>query len=212
MFNIDHDRYRVIDISSLVVPGSDPGRPFEMTKGRLGDGTFKYDICNTNTHVGTHVESAAHFFEDGAAIDEYEIASFYGRGILLDIDLPDSERHITLDYVKGRIDDIIKEHDIVVCRIIQGSWDAKKYLAEDVALYFRDKNAKMVVLGDGVSMGETIDQGRRFHEILMRNTTLLELVNGLDQISKREFFVMALPMLVKGLDSSWCRAIVIEEK
>jgi kynurenine formamidase len=46
----------------------------------------------------------------------------------------------------------------------------------------------------------------------MRGTTFLEIIENVDQISRREFFVMALPFLVKGIDSGWCRAIVIEDK
>lgn len=212
MFSIDTNKYRVIDISYLVIPGSDPERPFDVTRGLLADRSYKFDITNTHTHVGTHIESSAHFFDDGVPIDDYPLDSFFGRAVVLDIDLPADASHVSADYVHQRIGDIIRDHDIIVCRNLAGGWEVKKYLTEEVANYFASHKAKMIVFGSGVSMGESVEKGRRFHEILMRNTTFLEIVSGLDKITKRELFVMALPVLVKGLDSSWCRAVAIEDK
>jgi len=212
LFSIDSNKYRVIDISYLVTPGSNPERPFDVSRGLLADNSYKYDVHNTHTHVGTHVESSAHFFDDGTPIDEYDINAFHGRGVLLEVDLPPDQLHISSDYIDSRIGGLVREGDVVVCRNVTNSWQDKRYLTEDAALYLKAKKIKMIVFGDGVSMGESVDKGRRFHEILMRETTFLEIVSGLEKITKPEFFVMALPVLIKGLDSSWCRAIVIEER
>ena len=43
------------------------------------------------------------------------------------------------------------------------------------------------------------------------NTSRRDAAENLDQIARNEFFVMALPFKVQGLDSSFVRAIVIEE-
>ncbi len=212
MFNIDMSKHRVVDISLPIVPGADTDRPFEVRRGYLADGAYKYDITNTHTHVGTHVESSSHFYDDGKSIDQYQLEAFYGRGVLLHIDL-NGEKHVTADYVERAIGDRLRENDIVVCRnASNGDPKGKRFISEEAALYLKHKKAKMVVLGPNVSMGETVEEGRRIHDVLMRETTFLELVSNLEQITKPEFFVMALPILVKGLDSSWCRAVVIEEK
>jgi len=39
----------------------------------------------------------------------------------------------------------------------------------------------------------------------------VEIVASLEQISKREFFAIALPILVEGLDSAWSRTVIIED-
>ncbi|MBM3289384.1 MAG: cyclase family protein, partial [Candidatus Hydrogenedentes bacterium] len=63
MFSIDFSKYAMVDLSMPVVPNQlTAGRPFEVREGRLGDGTLKYDIVNTHTHVGTHIESPVHYY------------------------------------------------------------------------------------------------------------------------------------------------------
>ena len=104
MFCIDEEKYRVIDISFQVVPGQGGDRPFEMRPGILADGALKYDITNTHTHVGSHVESAAHFFEDGTPIDKYPLAAFYGPGVLLEVD-PDQDGPVPAAEVAQRFAD-----------------------------------------------------------------------------------------------------------
>jgi len=203
----------VIDLSFEVIPGALSDRPFDMELGFLADGTYKYDIKNTHTHVGTHVEASAHFFEDGASIEKYPLDSFYGRGVLLQVDLPEDQVWIDARYVRERIGTLLGEGDIVVVRHAEPNCPKKeKHLAEDVAHYFKSMNVKMMVLGQNCGMGPTVEQGRRFHEILMRQTTFVEIVRNLEQIQREEFFFMALPILIQGVDSSWCRAIVIEER
>ena len=70
MFNLEE--YEIIDISYTVVPGENPDRPFAIQKALLDDKTFRYDILKTHSHVGTHVEVGAHFYEDGKTVSESE--------------------------------------------------------------------------------------------------------------------------------------------
>jgi len=73
-------------------------------------------------------------------------------------------------------------------------------------------NPKLIVL-DYIRFGEDIDETRQFHDILMsQDANFVEFVDNLDKITQDRFYVMALPYKVQGLDSSFCRAIVIQEK
>ena len=220
MFKIDTDRYRLIDISYLVIPGEDSDRPFEMKRELLADDSFKHTITNTHTHVGTHVELAAHFYEGGDSVESYDLGRFFGRGIMVTVDLPADERTISLGHVSDQIDDLIQAEDIVVFRNAREPRnprtyfdpDTKNIISAEVAEYLRDHKIKMVILGKNVSMGNK-EEGRLFHDILMGSGVLLvEFVDNLFAVSNRSFFVMSLPVLVKGLDSAWCRAVVIEDK
>lgn len=203
-------RKRIIDISFPVIPGADPERPFDISRSLLADDSYKFDITNTHTHVGSHVECSSHFFDDGCSVDQYPLDAFYGHGILFHVDIED--RLIMGHHVEAAIGDVVRTGDIVVCRNARPEGlENKRFFTPDAARYFRDKEVKMIVFGPNVSLGQNILDGRALHEILMRKTTFLEIVANLDQISKPEFEVMALPILVKGLDSAWCRAIIIEE-
>ncbi len=210
VFSIDTDKYRVIDISYTVVPGQNPDRPFAIQRALLSDQTFRYDILRTHSHVGTHVEVGAHFFDGGRTVEEYPLESFYGRGLLFSatvtvVDAPALEEALGERCTPGTI---------VVARDDTGdpaSGD-KPTLAPEGAEWLAQRQVKMLVL-DGMGLGRSIEEGRECHDILLsKDCTLVEIVANVDQITRPEFFVMALPYKVKGLDSSFVRAIVIEEK
>jgi len=217
MFNLDD--YEIIDISHTVVPGEDADRPFAIQKALLQDKTFRYDILKTHSHVGCHVEVGAHFYEDGKSITDYPLERFYGPGVLLSV----KEMVVTAETCEKSLGNIIKEGDIVVIRNDTGikltkqqlymeGEDKLPKLSPSAAKWFAKYNPKLMVL-DYIRFGEDIEETREFHDILMSlDVNFVEFVENLDKITKNRFYVMALPYKVQGLDSSFCRAIVIQEK
>ncbi|MGB9594732.1 MAG: cyclase family protein, partial [Candidatus Poribacteria bacterium] len=85
MFDIDLSKYRIIDLSYEVIPPGSEDRPFVIERGYLADMAYKYDVTKTHSHVGTHVETPAHFFDGGKDVVDLPLTTFFGRGILLDI-------------------------------------------------------------------------------------------------------------------------------
>jgi arylformamidase len=217
MFNLDD--YEIIDISHTVVPGEDADRPFAIQKALLQDKTFRYDILKTHSHVGCHVEVGAHFYEDGKSITDYPLERFYGPGVLLSV----KEMVVTAETCEKSLGNIIQEGDIVVIRNDTGikltkqqlymeGEDKLPKLSPSAAKWFAKYNPKLMVL-DYIRFGEDIEETREFHDILMSlDVNFVEFVENLDKITKNRFYVMALPYKVQGLDSSFCRAIVIQEK
>jgi len=209
MFDIDPNRYRVLDLSLEVVPGASRERPFDITEGRLADDALKYDV-QTHTHVGTHVETPFHFFKRGTTISDLPLQAFMGRGVLAAFRLEGDDRAITAEIMERTVGDIIRPGDIVVAR--HDGAGEPPYFTPEAARWMRDREVKMVVVDD-VGLSKDIPTGDEFHEILMsRDATFVEFAAHLDQITKPEFYVMALPIRVRGLDSAWCRLIAIEEK
>jgi len=211
--------YKIIDIAHTVVPGEDVDRPFAIQRALLQDKTFRYDILKAHSHVGTHVEVAAHFYEGGKSITDYPLETFYGPGILFSV----KEMKVTDKTCERVIGKEVREGDIVVIRNDTGIKLSKQevYLEGDsklptltpeAAKWLAKKKVKMLVL-DSIRLGEDTEETRKFHDILMsKGAVFVEIVDNLDKITKSRFFVMALPYKVKGLDSSFCRAIVVEEK
>ena len=212
MFSIDLNRYRIIDLSYEVVPPGTTERPFVAQRGLLADDAFKYDISSTHTHVGTHVESPAHFFEDGKSITDLPLTQFFGRGVLFPIRLGAGEA-ITAAYLESTVGDIVKPGDTLVCRndnIQPGK--ASPIFTHNAAVWIRDHGIKGLVLGDHIGMGSDIPEIRDFHDVLQRQDfCFIEFLSNLEALSQREFFFMALPFKVRGMDSGWARAIAIEE-
>jgi len=217
MFNLDD--FEIIDISHTVVPGEDADRPFAIQKALLQDKTFRYDILKTHSHVGCHVEVGAHFYENGKTITDYPLERFYGPAVLLSV----KEMVIDGEYCKKSIGNVIQEGDIVVIRNDTGVKLTKQQLYMDgedrlpklspsAANWLAKYKPKLVVL-DYIRFGEDIEETRKFHDILMSvDVNFVEFVDNLDKIAQERFYVMALPYKVQGLDSSFCRAIVIQKK
>ncbi len=217
MFNLEE--YEIIDISYTVVPGENPDRPFAIQKALLDDKTFRYDILKTHSHVGTHVEVGAHFYEDGKTITEYPLERFHGPGILFSV----KDISVTEETCINTIGNIIQDEDIIVIRNDTGMKLTKQqiYMGEEAGLpiitleaarWLAKYKPKLLVL-DYIRFGETIDEIREFHDILMsQDTNLVEFVDNLDKITQERFYVMSLPIKFQRLDSSFCRAIVIQKR
>ena len=83
-FNIDLQRYRLIDLALVVAPPGTDERPFVAERGLLADDCFKHDIT-THTHVGCHIESPSHYSLDWPDVSAYPLEKFCGRAVLAEI-------------------------------------------------------------------------------------------------------------------------------
>lgn len=215
MFNIDLTKYRIIDLSYEVVPPGTNERPFVIKRGFLADNAYKHDVLKTHSHVGTHVETPAHFFDGAKGVTDFPLTSFFGRGILLEINKVGNDPAIMPSYLEEDIGGLIQEGDIVICRNNdKGSIKSGNlpHLTPEAAQWFRNKKIKMLGIDSYVQLSKDIPSGRKLHDILMsQDITFIEFLDNLDELKKKEFFFMALPFKVKVMDSSWARAIAIEE-
>lgn len=213
------DEFEIIDISHTIIPGENPDRPFAIQKALLQDQTYRYDILKTHSHVGTHVEVGAHFYEEGKTITDYSLERFHGPGILLSV----KNNVVTEEICKNNLQDDIQQGDIIVIRNDTGIKLTKKqlYLGEEgdlpkvsleAARWMVKFRPKLLIL-DNIRLGDTIEEIREFHDILMsQDVCFVEIVENLEKIKQERFYVMALPIKIKNLDSSFCRAIVIQKK
>jgi arylformamidase len=265
VFSINLERYRLIDLSYLVVPPGTRERPFVVERGRLADLAYKYDIVRTHSHVGTHVETPAHFFPEGKDVAKLPLEAFFGRAVLFDVTDAAGAQEIDGTYLERSVGDVLKPGDILLCRNSdpasgqergtrgggRGTRDEGRGVEEDTflnhvscstprpstpdpsspgpptpapllslpcftpeaALWLRDRRIKMLGIGQDFSLGATLTAARALHDILMRqDVCLVEFLDGLDQLRRREFFFMALPVRIALIDSSPARAIAIEER
>jgi len=216
MFEIDPTKFRILDISYEVVPPGSDDRPFVIEKGYLADMAYKYDVTKTHSHVGTHVEAPAHFFDNGKDSTELPLSVYYGRAVLLEIDDAAKDKAIMPDLLDRDIGDLIKEGDIIILRnndeeSLKGN-RPKPYLTPEAGKWMNDHGVKMIGIDNNVGLGKDIPATRELHDVLMGvGVPIIEWLDNLDQLKKKEFFLMALPFKVKQMDSSWTRVIAIEE-
>ncbi len=212
VFSIDPAKYRVVDLSYQVVPPGTHDRPYVIQRGRLGDNAYKFDIIRTHTHVGTHVESPAHFYPGGKDVTELALENFYGRAVLLDVADATQAQEIGGPFLDNCLGGLIQPGDIVLCRNSDPRPGHPPCLTPEAALWLRDREVKLLGIGTDFSLGATITAARAFHDILMaQDACLVEFLDNLLALRRREFFFMALPFKCAQIDSAPARAIAIEE-
>jgi arylformamidase len=216
VFSIDWTKYRLIDLSFEVVPGASQDRYFEIERGYLADNAYMHHV-RTHSHVGTHVEVDAHFFDGGRDVTGYALTDFMGRGLLVDVPDVSAMPHVTDRYLEEQIGARIGEGDIVILRNSDAESLAgrrpRPTLTPEAGRWFADHRVKMVGIDTHFGLGKDVPSGRAFHDAFMgAGGTVIEFLDHLEEIRRPEFYFMALPYLVRDMDSSWARAVAIEER
>lgn len=212
MFSIDLERYRLVDLSLRVdprVPNAE--RPYVIHEGRLGDGTYKYDVVNTHTHVGTHVESPWHFYGEGKTCTDYPLEHFMGPAALLKATAAPDAQWVECDWVREQLEPKRGAFDILFIRNETDRNPLRFHM--DCVTYLADLGLKLLIFESTIGFGETHEDGRTFHDLLMRRDTLLvEFPANAQALDQDEFFVFAMPLSVAQVDSSACRLFAVVER
>lgn len=212
---------RLIDLSKLVDPATETRRCklFRFnTGGPIPDFHTNVDIM---THLGTHAECPYHHDDNWPDVTALPLTTFVGRGVYVDFkDTVAPYTHITaadLDREASKV----REGDIV---IIDSSYklepftsatntevDKRLLIGEESANWFKEKKVKAVGFGDGVSIENSNEDVKPFHDILMaENIIFIEVLKNLEYLEKDVFFISFSPLPIVGLDSSPVHAYAIE--
>jgi arylformamidase len=212
---------RLIDLSKLVDPATETRRCklFRFnTGGPIPDFHTNVDIM---THLGTHAECPYHHGDNWPDVTGLPLTTFVGRGVYVDFkDTVAPYTHITaadLDREASKV----REGDIV---IIDSSYklepftsatntevDKRLLIGEESANWFKEKKVKAVGFGDGVSIENSNEDVKPFHDILMaENIIFIEVLKNLEYLEKDVFFISFSPLPIVGLDSSPVHAYAIE--
>ena len=212
---------RLIDLSKLVDPATETRRCklFRFnTRGPIPDFHTNVDIM---THLGTHAECPYHHDDNWPDVTGLPLTTFVGRGVYVDFkDTVAPYTHITaadLDREASKV----REGDIV---IIDSSYklepftsatntevDKRLLIGEESANWFKEKKVKAVGFGDGVSIENSNEDVKPFHDILMaENIIFIEVLKNLEYLEKDVFFISFSPLPIVGLDSSPVHAYAIE--
>lgn len=214
MFEIDLSRYRMVDLSPVIVPPGTDERPLEVSIGRLADDTVRNDIHCLHTHVGTHVEAPAHYYEGGKVVTEYPLTAFFGPAVLVSIEDP-ADRDVTGEVLDRHLSGIWQPGSILLCR--NGLRDTRESmqgipnLTPDAANWMVDNQVKLLVIDRWFGLGRDIPETRELHDILMSRGMCIVEVVVLDDLTRPDCFFMCLPVAF-ALDSGFARAFALEER
>ncbi|MFB3787072.1 MAG: cyclase family protein [bacterium] len=212
VFHIDFTKYRLVDLSRLVIPNQPEAadRPFLIQESFLPDRTCKFDI-QTHSHVGTHVESPWHFYRAGKSISDFPLEKFMGRCRMLRAVPAGQGNSVTLEFVRDVLEPLRGQFEILLVR----NDSAVKPIFVDLKVveYLQDFNLQLLVFTTDVHFGRDMEEGRRFHELLMsREVCLVEIPAQCEELGRDDFYLFAAPMRVQGLDSAMCRLFAVVER
>ena len=165
-------------------------------------------------HTGTHMDAKKHFHPDGESIDTYDLSYFMGDAIYLDLSDRQWDEDVTPEIIEAaldRIDDTIKEGDIVVFKAWKYGRDHEKFgdsalLSKEASWYLIDRKIKMFCTD--LATVDYSDPYRNAHYYMLeRNILMVENLVNLEQLKEGRFHFMALPLKIKGATGSPVRAI-----
>ncbi len=214
-------KLRVIDLSKQLDPATETRRCHLFrfnTGGAIPDFHTHMDLMS---HLGTHVECPYHHNDDWPDVQGLPLTSFMGRALYVKLAGLEPNSHIMpadMERVCGnkiRIGDIVildSPHPIEPFTKKTNTGDDKRlFICRELAEWLAEKQVKCIGFGDGVSIENSNEDVRAFHDVLMaRNIVFLEVLKNLDQLTTDVFFMSYSPLPIKGLDSSPVRAYAIE--
>lgn len=211
---------RVIDLTKPLDPKTETRRCWLWRYNTGGPIPDYHTIMDLTSHLGTHCECPYHHDDNWPSVAELPLTSFMGRGVYVTLELPENHQ-ITGADLEEAAGSRIREGDIVILDsphklppftpATNGPDDHRLVVSADLANWFAEKKVKCVGFGDGVSIEDSLENVKPFHDILMaKNILFLEVLKNLEQLKSDVFFMSYSPLPILGLDSCPVRAYAIE--
>ncbi|SEA06889.1 Kynurenine formamidase [Lachnospiraceae bacterium NK3A20] len=212
---------RLVDLSKLVDPATETRRcklDRFNTGGPIPDFHTNVDIM---THLGTHAECPYHHNDDWPDVTHVPLTTFLGRAVYVNFHSTVEKRGHILAADLDREGKKIREGDIVIIdsdyklnpftKDTNTDKDQRLLVNAETANWFKDHKVKAVGFGDGVSIENSNEDVKPFHDILLaENIIFIEVLKNLEQLQKDVFFMSFSPLPIVGLDSSPVHAYAIE--
>lgn len=208
---------RIVDLTHVMLPGQEQ-YGLEVTQrgerhGATGDIMKEVFMWS---HVGTHVEVPLHFYSDGKDTADLPLGVFMGPAIRLDFRHKAKNEAITLDEVRAAGEIAVGDHVIL--------WEGREDLYRTPASHDRPyiteeavdwllADRKVRLLGTDSSGFEVrgVSHHPNHTRFFREDAAVLECLRNLGAIRSQRFFLIALPLPVRGLDACPVRAIAIED-
>lgn len=188
------------DPEPLIVP-ADSTPPWRVTQLHIG------------THVGTHIDAAAHFIPQGKTISEYPPQRFLLPGIVV----PVPDRNDDESIGANAFDTYLAAFPAHGALLIRTGWDHHwkterylhhPYLTREAAQLLVDAGVSIVGI-DALNVDSTVQGTDHAHAALLGNDVLIvENLTQLQQLLPGVVYQFSfLPLALSGLDGSPIRAI-----
>lgn len=216
MLEIDWDKYRLVDLSLKVVPG-EGGRKLVLRRYTFPvDGSFGYEV-DTVTHLGTHVEAPAHYYERGQDVTAYPPELFMGPMVHLRFAQIPPKGEISRALMQEAAEGLDLRGKIALVSSphvrLDPAQDQRAALSVEAVRFLVEAGIKLLGFDDSITIDTSAEHAQGVHRTLFDHGVLLvEYLGGLEQLRRKEAYLIALPLRIVGFDSSPVRAVAIEER
>jgi arylformamidase len=191
----------------VTFPGDPPFQMQPFFQRRNGD-PFDLALLSMGTHLGTHVDPPAHYFDGGSTVDQLPLEAMMGPGVVLDMrGRPWIDRQALESSSLG-------DHTRVLLKTDNGPWlleppfrEDYVHLTEDGAKYLVERGVQLVGI-DYLSIEQYKNPGAPVHRTLLKaSIVVLECVHLLD-IPEGDCEIICLPLRIQGGDGAPARVCV----
>jgi arylformamidase len=211
------DGKRIIDLTHIMIPGQEQyGLEVKQRGEREGPtGDIMSDVFMWS-HVGTHVEVPLHFYADGKDTAALPLEVFMGPAIRLDFRHKQVNEAITLGDLQAAGDIQVGDHVMLwegrEAQYRTSASHQRPYITEEAVAWLLE-DRKVRLLGTDSSGFEVRGVGGHPNHTrwFAHDAAVLECLRNLGEIRRQRFYLIALPLPVRGLDACPVRAIAIED-
>jgi arylformamidase len=198
---------RIYDITRPLAPGSVvyPGDIVPRFRQR-DHGQYLVTDIRLSTHSGTHIDAPAHYFDDGASIDQVPLASLMGWCRV--VDLSGVDRAIVPSDLEGKLggpDKLLMKTPFSEQFEFEENYPA---LTPEAAEFLAV--AGITCIGTDTPSIEEFGGNGDVHRTLLSNGTIIIELLDLHEVREGDYWMIALPLRLRGLDGSPCRALLFE--
>ncbi len=211
---------RVVDLTKVLDPATETRRCRLWRYNTGGPIPDFHTIMDLTSHLGTHCECPYHHSEDWPSVAELPLTSFMGRGRYVTLAGPGPGELITPETLEKEAGDT-QPGDVLILDspyrippftpMTNTPEDRRLKVNGGTARWLLERGVKAVGFGDGVTIEDCEENVKPFHDVLMaENRTFLEVLQNLELLKSRVFFISFAPMPIVGLDSCPVRVYAIE--
>lgn len=211
--------YRTVNMSKIIDPSTETRRCTIVRHMEVVQGVEDYHTdVDIVTHLGTHVEAPCHHDNLTKDVTDLHSNHFMGRGVLLKLDTCAPRALITREDLEAADRKRLRKDDIVILDskyhsepFVEDPNDKRPQLSRESAQWFLEKEVKVVGFGDGICIESNIEHCNACHDILLGNDILfIEVMQNIDKLERDVFFIIFMPLLIRGIDSSPVNVVAIE--
>ena len=207
---------KIIDLTQTMKPGMRGyQKDIAMTKSRDG---WNASTLTLYSHAGTHMDAPLHFLKGGNTIENLDLEKCVGPVKIIDLRPVNPRELITVERL-GDAAGNLDEGDRIILLTDWAKYigtdmhrDGLPRIAKDLALLMaKRKIAFLGVEPPSVADVNNLSELTEIHEILLgAEIVIAEGLCNVDQITKENVEIVALPLKPEGCDGCPARVIAIE--